>query len=178
MGGGGIVSVVLHASCCTGCFVGVKDVDVPYWGSSGFPVLIGVGAPGLCSLYGDVKRFMLIDIFFFLWGGGGGFDPPWGVFQTCPGRVLKGVQKKFFAPKKKKKKIRGGAKNIFAPPQKKKKSFFGRKFFFEGGFQTSAGILWLFVSTTTDTAKHHSVAVTLTMCESGARDTPCDCRHL
>ena len=65
-----------------------------------------------------------------------------------------------------------------APPQKKKKVFLGRKKFFEGGFQASAGILWLFVSTTTDIAKHHSVAVTLTMCESGSRDAPCDCRHL
>ena len=48
----------------------------------------------------------------------------------------------------------------------------GQKKFFEGGFQASAGILWLFVSTTTDTAKHHSAAVTLTMRESGARMLP------
>ena len=32
----------------------------------------------------------------FLWGGGGGFDPPWGVFQTCPGGVEK---KKIRGPK-------------------------------------------------------------------------------
>ena len=93
-------------------------------------------------------------------------------------RVLKGVQKNFFAPKKKKKQNSGGCKKYFCTPPKKKKVFLGRKKFFEGGFQASAGILWLFVSTKTDTAKHHSVAVTLTMCESGARDAPCDCRHL
>ena len=94
-------------------------------------------------------------------------------FTKCGiSRVLKGVQKKFFAPKKKKKQKIRGVQKIFLHPPKKKKKFLGRKNFFEGVFQAPAGILWLFVSTTTDTAKHHSVAVTLTMCESGAREPP------
>ena len=82
------------------------------------------------------------------------------------------MQKNFFAPKKKNKKKIGGCKKYFCTPPKKKKVFLGRKKIFEGGFQASAGILWFFVSTTTDTAKHHSAAVTLTMRESGARMFP------
>ena len=37
----------------------------------------------------------------------------------------------------------GGVQKIFLHPPKKKKVFLGRKNFFEGGFQASAGILWL-----------------------------------
>ena len=66
-----------------------------------------------------------------------------------------GGAKKFFCTQKKKKRKVGGCKKYFCTPPKKKKSFFGAKKIFEGGFQASAGILWLFVSTTTDTAKHH-----------------------
>ena len=54
-------------------------------------------------------------------------------------RVLKGVQKKIFAPKKKKKEKSGGAKNIFAPPQKKKKFFWGEKNFLRGDFRLQQG---------------------------------------
>ena len=38
---------------------------------------------------GGCKKYFCTPPEIFLWGGGGGFDPPWGVFQTCPGGVEK-----------------------------------------------------------------------------------------